>query len=869
MFVYLRNQRNLCPKKHPRGTVLILCVALLVILGMVASSFVILSHAQRASSRSLTRADQIEQVRQMSLEYIRTRLLEDLVGNDGIFLNGGLPPGNGEADEAYDAPGTDGWLSSHNTQSNTKDVDTDGDGNKETSWNNMVGPFSTIGPDGTKYQVAVRIVDTNGLANVNVGTANIGGTWPESNRRLWDSQYPSYLYLRDLGANSSLDNGQGSVAGRIKGSANFTSLNEDLYPYLANLDPPTSVNYIRPFDVAEELALRMKAGVGTDLNGRLNSFTTNSEFLTAYSWTMQIRPPAANSAVDTALTTLGFPAPCKIPLNNLVGADGLTVDVNTCKAVYLVLVDTGMTANAAAQFLVNLIDYIDNDIIPNRTSDISVIGPAATPDSVIDFGNWTPPAGVSAPGGTYYGTEIQPIISEVYCQRVYKVEEPPVNNADGTFTFTYIVDDTRSRYAVELYNPSGKEITLVDWKIDIGGAVYEINSFTTSDGTRVIEGETGDRADYFLTLMSSQPSGKDFNLPGKMGWKLGWKITVPKAGAEITIKLINPAGVVVDHFLNCNFKADPPDTTGSAPVSPLPIIMEDFQRKGNDVDGDLIPAIVKFEEYESDENDPAVPLDDFPTEAISPAGEGGQIIVKNRELHSLGELLYIPTITNTTTSPALIEAMEGQSDGDSSYRLNMTPVDSIDRKILQYLTLRTGIKDLDSDGNAIDNDGDGLNDNILEARVPGLINIKTAPVDVLKALHYYYDPVGAADQIKKAGDFVSIGAFASYCSLYTKDSGWPSKDEGDPDDANVGSPDGITVDNEEKMFHFTNVANLISVRSDVFVVYITIQASDRDGVFQPDERIMRTMAIVDRSFCLKPTGTEIPLPRIVAQTILP
>ena len=77
-----------------------------------------------------------------------------------------------------------------------------------------------------------------------------------------------------------------------------------------------------------------------------------------------------------------------------------------------------------------------------------------------------------------------------------------------------------------------------------------------------------------------------------------------------------------------------------------------------------------------------------------------------------------------------------------------------------------------------------------------------------------------------------------------------SEDESDP--AEGGSPDGITVDNEQKLFHFTNVANLISVRSDVFVVYITIQASDRDGVFQPDERIIRTMAIVDRSFCLRP-----------------
>ncbi len=121
--------------------------------------------------------------------------------------------------------------------------------------------------------------------------------------------------------------------------------------------------------------------------------------------------------------------------------------------------------------------------------------------------------------------------------------------------------------------------------------------------------------------------------------------------------------------------------------------------------------------------------------------------------------------------------------------------------------------------------------------------------------------------IRPGGNFfVSTGTFASFCTS----SAWPSKDE-DPADG-VGSPDGITVDNEQKLFHFTNVANLISVRSDVFVVYITIQASDRDGDFANPTGTMRTMAIVDRSFCLRPATAglaDIPLPRIVAQTTLP
>ncbi len=209
MFGFQQNQRNLRPKKEPRGTVLILCVALLVILGLVASSFVILSHSERASSRALSRADQLEQVRQMSLEYVRTLLLEDLVGDDGIFLN--ADPG--DADEAYDAPGADAWLASReptglageeawpyisnvfasnqalyrNVAIDTPGlVNTDGDAADvgDARWipasSNL--PFANVtAQDGTRYRVAIRIVDTNGLANINVGAANIDASWSEQN----------------------------------------------------------------------------------------------------------------------------------------------------------------------------------------------------------------------------------------------------------------------------------------------------------------------------------------------------------------------------------------------------------------------------------------------------------------------------------------------------------------------------------------------------------------------------------------------------------------------------------------------------------------------------------------------------------------
>ena len=888
--------------RQERGTVLILCVALLVILGMVASSFVILSHAQRASSRSLTKADQLEQVRQMSLEYVRTILLEDLVGNDGIFLNGAV---TGETDEAFDTPrgADDPWLSYH-TQRTDGEIDTDNDTDKESWWINspdlrfpgfasfaptpdLQGNANIIAPDGTKYRVAIRIVDTNGLANINVGMGQSIidlGSDPDLTRKKWDGEYPAYLYLNDLltgtDSGASLDNGvdigADTVDGRISGRSSnmFIALTYELYPHLGNNNYAdlaglaTPQDYIRPFDVAEELALRMMDGPGTDLNGRLDTlwpstFSSNSHLLTAYSWTMQIRPPTASAggssmdtAIDTALANvaIGYPAPCKIPLTGLVQSDGSTVNKPACTAVYLALLATGMTANNAAQFMVNLVDYIDND------AGIRVINPTgATPTSdVIDFSLL---AAALQPTNAYYGTDNQPIISEVYCYRYYDGVQA---TAGPPPTYNYTLNPTTSRYAVELFNPSEENLVLNGWKVQVE---------TTPTTEYAIPNGTSFPKKTFLTIVSDSGG---ILLSRQTTPRLFITLPPGPGDGSQTVKLLRegPAGasemVTVDRFTADNFAPDPPD--GGTVQNPT--ITEDAERPGRTVPfaAGNVPTIAEFGPLGTTNT-----LGTYPNVTIAKTGEGGQIIVRNRALHSLGELFYIPIVANTTSSPAVIVEIEDQPDGDSNYRLDPGPL-STNRDVLQYLTLRTGIKD------GADNDGDGEIDDsssgsateknesiVAEARVPGLINVNTTQVDVVKALHYYCGST-YSQQVKMANWFITprakfdlIGAFANFCTA------WPSKDE-DPDVDSVGSPDGITVDNEEKLFHFTNVANLISVRSDVFVVYITIQASDRDGVFQPNERIMRTMAIVDRSFCLRPQGTtlaDIPLPRIVAQTILP
>ncbi|MCK4850141.1 MAG: lamin tail domain-containing protein, partial [Phycisphaerae bacterium] len=863
--------------------------------------------------------------------YVRTLLLEDLVGNNGVFLD------NDNNDEAFDAPGgADPWLASHGETGITnwryisnlvggaaahyEDVDpdvleddadtdedgpegadSDGDGIYDARWipDDSALPFANVtAVDGTRYRVAIRIVDTNALANINVGQVY---TNDPNAQKLWDGQYPADLNLRDLiakdGGGAELDvagvlDSNAAPAGRYNAglSANYriaaSELYTNLYRYLAYPNPGPN---IRPFDVAEDLALRMEIIPNTDLHGRLGTlwpatFGANSDLLTAYSWTMQIRPPTADPAVDTALTNLGYPAPCKVSLANLIDWTPVPPlpplpDENRCRAVYLGLLAAGMTPDEAAQFLVNLVDYVDND-----NENIEVIDPGDT--RIVDFGAL--PAGLAPTNAPYYGTDNQPIISEVYVEWHYTHDGNPPDPISGNYTYILDAADLSSdhAYAVELYNPTDQAIDLDNWDLYINGTSYTLNSpplipaggFLTLHGNLAVAVSSGNPFQLNnLVITPSQP----------IRLRRPW----PSASSISTM-------VGVDRFDGTTIASPAPTVLSDEP--PPTIVRTEYSERsgryipfGSGPPNPLEPVIATFRPSVSG-TAPKV-LGDYPTTDIG-GGQGGQIVLRNGELHSLGELFYVARVANTASGVELIVAMEGQSDGDSDYRLDLN-LGSTGREILQYLTLRTGLNDgADNDGDRHVDDNDNMDDGVTpasdesianEARVPGLININTAPVEVIEALHYYYgsttaDQVRVGDWFKTVirpggGRFVSTGEFADLCSG-AAGGFWQSKDEVlDSDGVTpLGSPDGITVDNEQKLFHFTNVANLISVRSDVFVVYITIQASDRDGDFDNSTATLRTMAIVDRSFCLQPyddTGkvdmTTMPLPRIVAQTTLP
>lgn len=924
--------------RQARGTVLILVVALLVILGLAATTFVLLTHADRTGSRALSRADRFEQVRQMALEHVRAVLLEDLVGLDGVFLNAD------SGDEPYDAPGDDPWLASHEhfadpdipverrwpfisklaadsdhkysgvpTSEADEDyflanllnpndyltrwnsTDTDGDGVRDARWIEDAGlPFAKLTtPDGRKYRVAIRIVDTNALANINVG---MGNYFSDDVRKKWDGEFPAYLSLNSTQlvsvnpAADLLDSGVAGVLGRygpfsaansddfLGSEADARTLYENLYKYLAY----PALGSLRPFDTAEEVALRLLDRNKLDLHSRFTSLWPIVKadvqnnlpcWFTAYSWTMQIRPlvsamttsGVAGSEIEAQLAELGYPAPAKVPLT-----EELLTSEDARKAVYLVLLATGMTADQAAAFLVNLVDYIDSS---NDT--IEVIDPSDDTNSLIRFVNWNNEwnaagvltlgtNGIPSSGKKLYGLDDQPIISEVYNQRVYLATQDP---GDGTWSYGTNPDTNLSLYVVELYNPTNRNINLDGWIVDIDGTVHSLTGITIG-------------AQNLLTLTSRDMAITDGD--GDMK-NLGLGFTIGGGEQTITLQRPGPGGafVAVDSFTG-QFQDDHSDTsTYASEPSAVPVI-DDFQRPSNrtvTVTDDLWrPTIAPFQEIPELNANPGAYSDPVSVPSLNNQGNGGQIILRNGPLHSLGELFYVPKVANDGTDAKVIEAIESDTSTDTGYRLN--PSESDAQKITQYLTLRTGLydgADNDGDGNVDDAAGVASNESVLrEARVPGLININTAPGDVINALHYYYGQIdyGSLFSTVRQGpkpEFVRFSSLSNFAQFWRSAAATSSKDE-DPDGDGVGSPDGIMVDNEQRLFHFTNVANLITVRSDVFLVYISIQASDQDGYFDENSRTLRTMAILDRSFCLQPSGTElgdIPLPRIVSQLTLP
>ena len=210
----------------------------------------------------------------------------------------------------------------------------------------------------------------------------------------------------------------------------------------------------------------------------------------------------------------------------------------------------------------------------------------------------------------------------------------------------------------------------------------------------------------------------------------------------------------------------------------------------------------------------------YGTEGFRNIGEIGMVFRGNAYTPQLG--VYPPDII-------------GYNDEiEEDVRINLA--DPNYQQLFNYLTV------FDPTVDGIDNNGDGYGLGVTvdpnELKVPGRININTAPWYVIAQLPWMTPEIAQAIVYYRhtpQGPFESIGELNNVVGmdLYATD----GERNGFPD---LTPEDEAADDFEERDLIFARISNLVTVRSDVFTAYILVRIG-------PDGPQKRVIAILDRS----------------------
>jgi len=729
-------------------------------------------------------------------------------------------------------------------------ADADGDGVADSKWIELDDITSN---KGKPIYAAIRIIDNGGMLNVNTAYKFD----PTGDRDRIDGSSQTQINLAALsqrGANGTLDNAADKLQFIRCGRGSEPSGEDDIPEYERDVvwryyQPAEGTKYT-PFDISDELELRNRfllefEHIDTRIEEEVwDDVFTGDNYLHV--------PVGQNPEIkladwfDRAQYDLSEPNATEnysyrhigttYNMDRIINPDGgkmLNVSKADAGLIYSAIKLALLRADLnfknvdkiAAQTAVNLIDFSDSD------SDITVY---PNPDD----------------GKTYYGFE-QPCIyiSELVHRFVMKPPPP----GDGTIY---------ESYAIELYKPYPEDDypDPNEWRLRIGlspggpigvpvGAKEYGIDWLASKQFYVIQNES---AGAELPLIDSNAvidnnnalvfdGGDPIELRRRIDdvndiWITVDYIRVPRANAVVSKWLI-PDFNAVALSIQRDIKRH-----------------KCIRRLWADASGAGSPTLGSTNDY-TDLSSPMIQA--HPENKLTNIGEIGMVFRKS----------------------AYFEI--GQLDTEADVRINLA--DPNYHNLFQYLT----VFDPTSDG--IDNDGDGAVDELRsppaagdELKVPGRININTAPWYVIAQLPWMTDKIAQAivayrdkldmdpngpdyyrggdsysrknatgiDGIREDLGFASIGELnfvicdvndeysMRYYTLGTEDG---DDLDGFPDLTPGGSlGDGIEDDFEERDVIFARISNLVTVRSDVFTAYILV----RIGADGPQKRVM---AILDRS----------------------
>ncbi|MGI6273286.1 MAG: hypothetical protein ACOYLD_13125, partial [Anaerohalosphaeraceae bacterium] len=446
-------------------------------------------------------------------------------------------------------------------------------------------------------------------------------------------------------------------------------------------------------------------------------------------------------------------------------------------------------------------------------------------DTQYDFG-----IGVDDPNETIYGYERQPFISKI---------ARFLNNSNGT---TY--------YAIELCNPYDLDIRLEGWRIKVGDYTYQ---FTAADGVTV-------------PAMSTSPTRQ----LGRLVLTDNDAIMGGKTSGLFELPPVAPVGrmrITVNDVIELQ-RPDPADTTGDkfitvdrTEVAQAAYVAGPFADVGNlwrvSKRDDTKWRFTNMKLHAEHETAAVAEVGLLSENNVTLNGHGWQLPVANNNnpidtLHDFVMVLHVGnerdpngTMMKPVTEHVAAAANEGDIRTDVvPFKRMIGPANQITLGPLDYMCFL----------------------NRPEGPLPGRININTAPMEVIRAaIRDRADLDTFVDNETLARNIVdrrySKGLFRRYRRI--TDLIDPVWDTGftrfatDPND-NVGDPEMVD-DFEERDWILSQVANLLTVRSDTFTAYILVRIG-HDG---PQRRMI---AIFDRSNVTRDPTTLRPTakPRLIA-----
>ncbi|MDR4498594.1 MAG: lamin tail domain-containing protein [Candidatus Scalindua sp.] len=787
--------------KKEDGYILIIIVGVFTILSLMAITFATLSRIETKATRNYSDSIKCEAIARAGLEHALYVLRQDKFGDDDIAYN------NDNGDENYDWSG-ETWMPGGSNFSGT-DYDNDGDGTNDSKWIYFPATASTSDvrlPGKLRARYAILITDDReARININVTGNKAGSGNTHTSNEGWSTFEIdlSRLIEQAPGLNSTdgdtiasdiIDKKLGTD---LKPGTSTVNDNSGIIPnpqtdgvdndgdwVLAShdsnnnripdsgetnvdeadetTDEPTEYNPVFPSGDDRPFGFLSEAEImcSSTYTSRLEIICNNRGVSQSDQTSLNewFTTCSADTIVSPAFQLDGGTSTTMLNVNALITNEGAYTDTVMYHSDKKVEMITDVFESGGITGSSGTQGYVERHQLAVNTIDF------IDSDSVVTrYDDGT---------DVYYGVEKTPCINEVEAE-----VNPAVASGMGKF--------------IELFNPYDISLNITNWRIEFGAT------------TITITGPSIPAQGYYVIADHASAYQVNFSYQGGAAadqYDVGVNNLTPN-GEVITLKDNNSNIVQVTNY----GQAD--STTNTRQLNdPRPTPLMDADGTTN-INASIPWRWTTIPETAGEKNssfNPTIGGDGWenttPTWPLS-------FLVANRIFSNKGYLGFIHTGRQW-----------------SSFKVDQFITYP---NVLEYLT----ITDPSMDG--IDNDGDGDIDsadtgsqngdiNGKEYRIPGLINVNTAPSEVLQSLPNIDSTIANAIESSIDKPFTSIGDLV--------------------DDVSQITGTGNKWDREKR---FRSISNLITTRSNVFTVYITTQICNESETDIFSEK--KLLAIVDRS----------------------